>query len=71
MRYWAKILENENGGQSDMWQGEPWVVQKKDIHNTYTSMNMRAPPIEGKSTDEPSHAIKPHVTENCNAYMGL
>jgi len=43
----------------------------EDIHNTYTSMNMRAPPIEGKSTDEPSHAIKPHVTENCNAYMGL
>ena len=32
---------------------------------------MRAPHVEGKSTDEPSHAVKPHVTENCNAYIGL
>lgn len=41
------------------------------MHNMYTLMNMCAPPVEGKSTDERNHAIKPHVTENCNAYMGL
>jgi hypothetical protein len=52
-------------------RGNLWVVHRKDMRNMYTLMNMYAPPVEGKSTDEPSHAIKPQVTENCNAYMGL
>ena len=54
------------GGTYDLW-----VVHRKDMRNMYTLMNIRAPPVEGKSTDEPSHAIKLHVTENCNAHMGL
>jgi hypothetical protein len=52
-------------------RGNLWAVQRKDMRNMDTLMNMRAPPAEGNSTDEPSHAIKPHVIENCNANMGL
>lgn len=51
--------------------GNLWVVHRKDKCNMYTLTNMHAPIVEGKSTDEPGHAIKPHVTQKCNAYMGL
>jgi len=43
----------------------------KGRRDVYILMNMHAPPVEGNFTDESGQAIKPHVVEDYNAYMGF
>jgi len=66
-----KSLKMKMGDRVSCDRENLWVVHRKDMCNMYTLTHMCAPPVEGKSTDEPSHAVKPHVTEHCNAYISL
>jgi len=58
-----KSLKMKMGDRVTCDREKLWVVHRKDMRNIYTLTNMRASPVEGKSTDEPSHDVKPHVTE--------
>jgi hypothetical protein len=42
-----------------------------DRHDVYILTNMHAPPVASNFTEESGHAIKPHVVEDYNTYMGF
>jgi hypothetical protein len=47
------------------------AVRWKDRCDVYILTNMHAPHVEGNFTQESGQAIKPHVVEDNNAYMGF
>ena len=47
------------------------AVRWKDRQDVYNLINMHAPPGERNFTQESGQAIKPHVVEDYNAYMGF
>ena len=52
-------------------RGTPRVVGWKDRRDVYILTNMYAPPVKGNFIQESGQAIKPHVVEDYNAYMGF
>ena len=52
-------------------RGTLWAVCWKDRSDVYILTKMHATPVEGNFTQESGQAIKPHVAEDYNAYVGF
>ena len=66
-----KYLKMKRGNIVTRVRGTLWAVCWKDRSDVYILTKMHATPVEGNFTQESGQAIKPHVAEDYNAYVGF
>jgi len=67
----SKYLKMKRGDTATRVRGTLRAVRWKDRRDVYILTNTHTPPVEGNFIQESGQAIKPHVVEDYNAYMGF